>query len=149
MIKKKFSNFYHNKNFLETSSYITTKKKFSVNNIYYKKIKNLSSFNTLIIDSEGAEEYYINNLTKLKNIKHILFELHNNIHNHKKIKEIFHILKKNKFKFNDKCFNSYYFKKIDLMKKILITGAAGFLGQLSINYFKKKYKLYLIDKKGN
>jgi nucleoside-diphosphate-sugar epimerase len=32
------------------------------------------------------------------------------------------------------------------MKKILITGASGFLGQLSIDYFKKKYKLYLIDK---
>ena len=32
------------------------------------------------------------------------------------------------------------------MKKILITGAAGFLGQLSIEYFQKKYKLYLIDK---
>lgn len=33
------------------------------------------------------------------------------------------------------------------MKKILITGAAGFLGQLSIDYFKRRYKLYLIDKK--
>jgi UDP-glucose 4-epimerase len=32
------------------------------------------------------------------------------------------------------------------MRKILITGAAGFLGQLSIDYFKKRYKLYLIDK---
>tara|TARA_B100000963_G_scaffold308374_1_gene283837 strand:+ start:1125 stop:2138 length:1014 start_codon:yes stop_codon:yes gene_type:complete len=32
------------------------------------------------------------------------------------------------------------------MKKILITGAAGFLGQLSIDYFKRKYKLYLVDK---
>lgn len=32
------------------------------------------------------------------------------------------------------------------MKKILITGAAGFLGQLSIDYFKNKYKLYLVDK---
>ncbi len=32
------------------------------------------------------------------------------------------------------------------MKKILITGAAGFLGQLSIEYFKNKYKLYLVDK---
>ena len=32
------------------------------------------------------------------------------------------------------------------MKKILITGAAGFLGQLAIDYFKNKYKLYLIDK---
>ena len=32
------------------------------------------------------------------------------------------------------------------MKKILITGAAGFLGQLSIDYFKNKYKLFLIDK---
>ena len=32
------------------------------------------------------------------------------------------------------------------MKKILITGAAGFLGQLSINYFKNKYKLFLVDR---
>ena len=32
------------------------------------------------------------------------------------------------------------------MKRILITGAAGFLGQLSIDYFKKKYNLFLVDK---
>lgn len=32
------------------------------------------------------------------------------------------------------------------MKKILITGAAGFLGQLAIDYFKNRHKLFLIDK---
>ena len=31
--------------------------------------------------------------------------------------------------------------------KILITGAAGFLGQLSIDYFSKDHELILIDKK--
>ena len=31
------------------------------------------------------------------------------------------------------------------MKKILITGASGFLGQLAIEFFKK-YNVYLIDK---
>ncbi len=34
-----------------------------------------------------------------------------------------------------------------MKKKILITGAAGFLGQLSIDYFKKKYDLILVDKR--
>ncbi len=34
-----------------------------------------------------------------------------------------------------------------MKKKILITGAAGFLGQLSISYFEKNYDLILVDKK--
>lgn len=33
-----------------------------------------------------------------------------------------------------------------MKKKILITGAAGFLGKLSIEYFKKNYELILVDK---
>lgn len=33
-----------------------------------------------------------------------------------------------------------------MKKKILITGASGFVGQLSIDYFKKKYSLILVDK---
>ncbi len=34
-----------------------------------------------------------------------------------------------------------------MKKKILITGSAGFLGQLAIEYFKKKYELILVDKR--
>ena len=33
-----------------------------------------------------------------------------------------------------------------MKKKILITGSAGFLGQLAIDYFKKNYSLILVDK---
>lgn len=33
-----------------------------------------------------------------------------------------------------------------MKKKILITGAAGFLGQLAIEYYKKKYDLLLVDR---
>ena len=108
---EKKSNFYITDNFLETSAYLKTKKKISIKNINYKKIKNLSNFNTLIIDGEGIEEYYLKNLSKLKKIKHILFELHNNLLSKTEVKRIFYNLKKNKFKLADKCFNSYYFKK--------------------------------------
>ena len=34
-----------------------------------------------------------------------------------------------------------------MKKKVLITGAAGFLGKLSIDYFYKKYDLILVDKR--
>ena len=34
-----------------------------------------------------------------------------------------------------------------MRKKILITGAAGFLGQLAIEYFGKSYDLILTDRK--
>jgi len=34
-----------------------------------------------------------------------------------------------------------------MKKKILITGSAGFLGQLAVDYFKKKYNLILVDKR--
>lgn len=108
---EKKSNFYITDNFLETSAYLKTRRKISIKNINYKKIKNLSNFNTLIIDGEGIEEYYLKNLSKLKKIKHILFELHNNLLSKTEVKRIFNNLKKNKFKLADKCFNSYYFKK--------------------------------------
>lgn len=108
---EKKSKFYITDNFLETSAYLKTRRKISIKNINYKKIKNLSNFNTLIIDGEGVEEYYLKNLSKLKKIKHILFELHNNLLSKTEVKRIFNNLKKNKFKLADKCFNSYYFKK--------------------------------------
>jgi len=65
----------------------------------------------IIIDGEGVEEYYLKNLSKIKNIKYLIFELHNNLLSKSTIKQIFKNLKKNKFKLADKCFNSYYFKK--------------------------------------
>ena len=108
---EKKSKFYITDNFLETSAYLKTRRKIFIKNINYKKIKNLSNFNTLIIDGEGIEEYYLKNLSKLKKIKHILFELHNNLLSKTEVKRIFNNLKKNKFKLADKCFNSYYFKK--------------------------------------
>ena len=108
---EKKSKFYITDNFLETSAYLKTRRKIFIKNINYKKIKNLSNFNTLIIDGEGVEEYYLKNLSKLKKIKHILFELHNNLLSKTEVKRIFNNLKKNKFKLADKCFNSYYFKK--------------------------------------
>ena len=88
------SNFYITDNFLETSAYLKTRRKISIKNINYKKIKNLSNFNTLIIDGEGIEEYYLKNLSKLKKIKHILFELHNNLLSKTEVKRIFYNLKK-------------------------------------------------------
>ena len=109
--QKKNSLFYFNENFLETSGYFKTKNKTMVDNIYYKKIKNFSNFNTLIIDGEGAEEYYIKNLFKFKNIKYVIFELHNNLLSKKKVEQIFENLRINKFVLSDKCFNSYYYKK--------------------------------------
>jgi FkbM family methyltransferase len=108
---KNSSTFYHTVNFLETSGYFKTKDKFIVKNINFKKIKNFFNFNTLIIDGEGVEEYYIKNLTKMKNIKYILFELHNNLLAKDKVSKIFKVLNVHNFILADKCFNSYYFKK--------------------------------------
>ncbi len=106
---KKRTTFYLNNNFLETSAYVKTKRRTSIDNINYKKVKNLSQFNTLIIDGEGIEEYYIKNLPKLKSINYLIFELHNNLLSKIEINKIFNNLKKNNFKLIDKCFNSYYF----------------------------------------
>lgn len=54
-------------------------------NIFYKKINNFDDYNTLIIDGEGVEEYFISNLNKMKNIKFIIFELHNHLFDKKKL----------------------------------------------------------------
>ena len=113
--KEKYSTFYLHKNFISTSKYIKTKdteQTCKVKNVNIKKINNINIFNTLIIDGEGIEEYFIENISKLKHIKYIIFEIHHNILNKKKVKNLFNILISNKFKKVDKCFNSYYFKKI-------------------------------------
>ena len=48
---------------------------------------------------------------KMKNIKYILFELHNNLLAKDKVSKIFKVLNVHNFILADKCFNSYYFKK--------------------------------------
>jgi FkbM family methyltransferase len=114
-LKKKYSVFFLHKNFISTSKYMKTKyteQSCKVKNINIKKIKNINSFNTLVIDGEGIEEHFIENISKLTHIKYIIFEIHHNILNKKKVKNLFNILNSNKFKKVDSCFNSYYFKKI-------------------------------------
>ena len=109
--KKKFKTFYLSKDFLDTTSRQIKKKKIIVQNIDYKKIDKEKYFNTLIVDAEGDEEYYIQSLKKLKNIKFIFFELHHNIFKKRQIENIMETLKKYKFVERDRCFNSYYFIK--------------------------------------
>ena len=103
--------FYLNENFLCNSKYQVSKNFVKIKTISHTQIKNFNNFNTLIIDAEGFEYDYIKNLKKVKNIEHIIFELHNNLLSKEKIKRIFHELKRNKFYLKDKCFNSYYFSK--------------------------------------
>ena len=112
--KPRTSNYYISKDFLSTSQYDNNGKIAKVDNIYSKKILDFKRFNTLIIDGEGVEEYYLNNLDKIKHIHYIIFELHNNFFDLKKINSLFLKLKKNKFILVDKCFNSYFFKKMKL-----------------------------------
>ena len=109
---QKTSKYFIGKNFLSTSQYDRTDKLDVVNNIHIKKIHNFNTFNTLIIDGEGIEEYFIANLNRINNIKHIIFELHNHIFKKNKINLIFKNLKKNNFYLREKCFNSYYFEKL-------------------------------------
>lgn len=104
--------FYLNDDFLCNSKYEISKKPINIKSISHHKINDFNKFNTLIIDAEGFEYDYIKNLNKVKNINHVIFELHNNLLSTKKIKKIFEDLKKNKFHLKDKCFNSYYFSKI-------------------------------------
>ena len=108
---KKTSEYFIGKNFLSTSQYLKEGKLQKVNNFHHNEIKNFSNYNTLIIDGEGVEEYFLNNLNRIKHIRFIIFEMHNNIFSSRKIKYLFNNLKKNNFVQIDKCFNSFYFKK--------------------------------------
>jgi FkbM family methyltransferase len=103
--------FYINKDFLSSSFYLKSGTPIKVKNLTINNIKDFKSFNTLIVDGEGIEEYFIKNLSKMKNIKYIFFELHHNIFNKSQINEIFKNLRIQKFNIVDKCFNSYFFKK--------------------------------------
>ena len=115
ILGKKIKNneeFYFNEDFSSNSKYLKKGKKRVIENISSVEIKTFEEYNSLIIDGEGIEEYFIQNLNHLKNIKYIIFELHFNIFSKNKIEKLFKSLELNKFIFIDKCFNSYYFKKI-------------------------------------
>tara|TARA_Y100001970_G_C14136979_1_gene804833 strand:+ start:424 stop:1173 length:750 start_codon:yes stop_codon:yes gene_type:complete len=109
--QNKTSEYFLGNSFLSTSQYFKKGKLEKVDNIHINKIKNFKKFNTLIIDGEGIEEYFLTNLNRIKHIQYIIFELHNHMFGSKKIKTLFFNLKKNKFTLIDKCFNSYYFKR--------------------------------------
>jgi len=109
--KEKNRYFFFTKDFLSTSSKIKTNKKILIKNLEKNKIKKFNIFNTLILDIEGDEEYYIMNIEKFKNIKYLFFELHHNIIHKNKISKIMRTLASKKFILKDKCFNSYYFEK--------------------------------------
>ena len=111
--KKNIYFFYHN-NFLSNSIYRKSNKRFRVENISSNKISNFKKFNTLVIDAEGIEEYYINNIKFLNNINFLFFELHYDLLNAKKIDKINKILLINNFFMVDKCFNSFFYKRNSL-----------------------------------
>ena len=79
--------------FLSTSSKIKTDSKIIVDNLESSKIKDFEKFNTLVIDIEGDEEYYISNIDRFKNIKYLFFELHHNILKEDKIEHMMSALK--------------------------------------------------------
>ena len=105
------SNYFISDDFLSTSQYDKKGKIKKVDNIHINKVFNFTKFNTLIVDGEGVEEYYLSNLNKIGHIHYIIFELHNNLFDLKKVNSFFEELRKNKFILVDKCFNSYFFKK--------------------------------------
>ena len=92
--------------------YIKSNKEVVLDNISKDQISDFDQYNTIIIDGEGIEEYFIKNISLLKNIRHIILELHHNIFSKEEVSEFFNVLKKNSFIQTDKCFNSYYFTKI-------------------------------------
>ena len=108
--QKKF--YYADKYFLNNSMYIKSSKEIILENIFKDQIQNFDEFNTIIIDGEGIEEYFIKNISLLINIKYIILELHHNNFSNEEVSEFFNILKKNSFVQIDKCFNSYYFKNL-------------------------------------
>ena len=104
--------YYSNQNFLASSFYRKNGIKKKVKHYWYKNL-NILKFNTLIIDGEGVEKHYIDNIGRLKNIKHIFFEFHNDIFSNKEKNDLFNCLKKNRFFLADSFINSYYYKKKD------------------------------------
>tara|TARA_B100000035_G_scaffold312421_1_gene323843 strand:- start:1012 stop:1725 length:714 start_codon:yes stop_codon:yes gene_type:complete len=109
--RDKFNFYYSNRNFLASSLYRKDGVKKKINNYWYKNLTDLSKFNTLIIDGEGVEKHYIENIKVLKNIRYLYFEFHNDIFTNIQKTNIFANLKKEKFYLRDKFINSYYFVK--------------------------------------
>jgi len=109
---KKYHYFFYHNDFLSNSVYRKSNKRFKVENISSNKILNFNKFNTLVIDAEGMEKYYINNIGLLNNIYFLFFELHYDLLNSKEIENINNILVKNKFILVDKCFNSFFYKRV-------------------------------------
>ena len=103
--------YYSNENFLATSMFRKSKKKIKLKNILFNKVKNINDFNTLIIDGEGIEKHYIENIKILKKVKFIFFEFHNDIFTNIQKSKIFRKLKQEGFFLKDKFINSYYFIK--------------------------------------
>ena len=149
LVYKKTKNkyFFFSNDFLSTSSKIKTKKKVLVQNLEKNKIKNFNKFNTLILDIEGDEDYYILNIHKFSQIKYLFFELHFNIINKEKRKTIMNILNNNGFKLKDKCFNSYYFKK-DKMKiygsGFLAKNLKKFMYQIIFLFMQRVYQIQIL-----
>ena len=110
--KRDYEEFFISKNFTENSCYKNSgEKKVKIKNIDFSSIENIKLFNTLIIDGEGIEEQYIQNIHKLKYVKYLFFEFHNIYFTDLKQKKLFDVLKRNKFLMIDNCFNSFYFKR--------------------------------------
>ena len=109
--KDEYENFYINKDFIANSSYIEEGNKEKIKNFPIKNVENYNEYNTLIIDGEGVEEHFLNNISDLPNIIFIFFELHDQILSRDTIEKIFDNMEKNHFKKIDNCFNSFYFKK--------------------------------------
>ena len=109
---KKYKYFFYHDDFLSNSAYRKSKRIFKVENISSSKILGFNKFNTLVIDAEGMEKYYINNLKFLSNINYLFFELHYDLLDLMEIKKIENTLIKNNFILVDKCFNSFFYKRI-------------------------------------
>ena len=108
---KKYKYFFYHNDFLSNSIYRKSNKIFKVENISSKKVLNFNKFNTLVIDAEGMEKYYINNIKFLTNINFLFFELHYDLLNSKEIEKVNNILIKNNFFLVEKCFNSFFYKR--------------------------------------
>ena len=109
--KEEYEDFYINKDFLASSKYLKTTNLQKIKNITKEELTDFDIYNTMIIDGEGIEEHFINNLERIINIKHIFFEFHHNIFSEEYKFQLFSILKKQNFRLTSKCFNSYYFQK--------------------------------------
>jgi len=103
--------YYETDDFLESSIYLSKGKKIFYKSINKEEITDFNQFNTLIIDAEGAEKYYFDNIGEFKNIKYVYFELHYHLIPQQSIVNIFQQLKENNFELIDQSFNSFYFEK--------------------------------------